>query len=350
MPALRPATRPTIKDVARIADVGVVTVSRALNSQPGVADETRLRIRQVADDLGYRPNRHARFLKLTSNRSVALMMKGMDNPFFQQMLDTMETRARERDYLLNVVKVPHWADEMEEAAQMVDEDAVVGVIFLGGNFSHEREVFEDFRVPFVISTMSNLVGVPKESYSSVSVDDFAESKRAVDYLIGLGHRKIAITGVGALDTSVGRLRTNGYRAALTGAGIELDSQLEYGMDLDGASPYSYEYGYLIAKKLLVERPDVTAIFAVADVMAIGALRAIHEAGLRVPEDFSIIGFDGIPVSRYVYPELTTMVQPAKQVAELTCDLLFDQISGGSPRHELLAAELRVGGTTAAARV
>nr|WP_076389908.1 LacI family DNA-binding transcriptional regulator [Vaginimicrobium propionicum] len=347
---MRLTNRPTIKDVAKVADVGVVTVSRALNGQPGVADATRQRIRQVADDLGYRPNRHARFLKLASNRSVALMMKGMDNPFFQQMLDTMETRARKRDYLLNVVKVPHWADEMEEAAQMVDEDAVVGVIFLGGNFSHDHKIFEDFRVPFVISTMSNLVGVPKDSYSSVAVDDLAESKRAVEYLIGLGHRKIALTGVGALDTSVGRLRTNGYRQALSEAGIALDPQLECGMELDGASPYSYEYGYLITKKLLIERPDVTAVFAVADVMAIGALKAVQEAGLRVPEDFSIMGFDGIPVSHYVYPELTTMVQPAKKIAELTCDLLFDQISGELPRHELLAAELHVGGTTAAARV
>ena len=104
--------RVTIKEVAQAAGVGVVSVSRALNDQPGVSGETRERIREIARSLGYRPNRHARFLKLSSSRSIALMMKGIDNPFFQQMLETVENAARERDYLLSVIKVPHYADEV----------------------------------------------------------------------------------------------------------------------------------------------------------------------------------------------------------------------------------------------
>lgn len=129
--------RVTIKEVAQAAGVGVVSVSRALNDQPGVSGETRERIREIARSLGYRPNRHARFLKLSSSRSIALMMKGIDNPFFQQMLETVENAARERDYLLSVIKVPHYADEVDEAIKLVDEDAVAGLIFLGGNFTHQ---------------------------------------------------------------------------------------------------------------------------------------------------------------------------------------------------------------------
>lgn len=342
--------RVTIKDVARAAGVGVVSVSRALNGQPGVSDKTRQHIRDVADRLGYRPNRHARLLKLSSNRQIALMMKGIDNPFFQQMLDSIEAAAREHDHWLSVVKVPHYADEVEEAIKLVHEDAVAGVIFLGGNFTHDAKVLNQLRVPFVLSTIANLQGVLPGDYSSVSVDDFVEARRAVNHLLQLGHRQIALLGVDTRDVSVGLLRERGYRAALAQAGVEVDEGLVRAAALDDTSPYTFDYGYRQTLALLGERPDVTAVFAVADVMAIGALKAALDWGLRVPEDLSIVGFDGIPVGRFVHPDLTTLVQPAQEIAELTSQILFDTMDGKPPRHELLAGELRVGGTTAAPRI
>lgn len=340
--------RVTIKDVARAAGVGVVSVSRALNDQPGVSDATRRRIQDAADRLGYRANRHARFLKLSSSRTIALMMKGIDNPFFQQMLETMETAARERDYWLSVVKVPHFADEVDEAIKLVREDAVAGLIFLGGNFTHDAAVLGRLRVPFVLSTVSILESEPG-SYSSVSVDDLAEAKRAVDHLIGLGHRRIALLGVDVNDVSVGLLRSRGYWAALAGADTDTTGTPLGAIDLHGESPYRFDYGYQRTMTLLAEQPDVTAIFAVADVIAIGALKAALDWGLRVPEDLSIVGFDGITVSQYVHPSLTTIVQPAQQIAELTCQILFDSIDGGPPRQELLPGELLIGGSTGAPR-
>lgn len=342
--------RVTIKDVARAAGVGVVSVSRALNDQPGVSDKTRQHIKDVAGRLGFRPNRYARLLKLSSSRQIALMMKGIDNPFFQQMLDSIETAAREHDYWLSVVKVPHYADEVEEAIKLVHEDAVAGVIFLGGNFTHDATVLNQLRVPFVLSTIANLQGVLPGDYSSVSVDDFAEASRAVRYLLQLGHRRIALLGVDTKDVSVGLLRERGYRAALSDAGVDVDEGLVRAAELDGTSPYSFDYGYQQTITLLAERPDVTAVFAVADVMAIGALKAAHDWGLRVPQDLSIVGFDGIPVGRFVHPGLTTLVQPAQQIAELTCQILFDSMDGKPPRHELLAGELRLGGSTATPRI
>ena len=341
--------RVTIKEVAQAAGVGVVSVSRALNDQPGVSGETRERIREIARSLGYRPNRHARFLKLSSSRSIALMMKGIDNPFFQQMLETVENAARERDYLLSVIKVPHYADEVDEAIKLVDEDAVAGLIFLGGNFTHQPADLARLQVPFVLSTIGQLEGVDPASYSSVAVDDFAESRRATQHLLGLGHRRIALLGVGLRDTSVGMLRRRGYQAALSEAGLASDDGLVRGLDLDGRSPYNFEYGYQLTTRLLAERPDVTAIFAVADVIAIGALKAALDRGLRVPQDLSIVGFDGIPVGLYVHPTLTTLVQPARQIAELTCQILFDNMAGAPARQELLKGELRVGGTAGAPR-
>lgn len=341
--------RITIRDVAREAGVAVVSVSRALNGQPGVSDATRERIADTAMRLGYHPNKHARYLKLGSNRNIALMMKGIDNPFFQQMLDTMETRTREHDHLLSVFKVPHYADEVEEAIKLVDEDAVAGIIFLGGNFTHDPAVLRSVPVPYVLSTVGNLVGIPKGEYASVTVDDFAEAGKIVDYLVGLGHQRIALLGVTTQDVSVGRLRTQGYLDALTRAGLPQDLNLVRAPQVHNASPFTLDYGYSLTRELLVERPDVTAIFAEADVMAIGALKAVLDAGLRVPQDMSIFGFDGIPLTRFVHPTLTTLVQPVKQIAEATCDLLFEVMAGYPKRSITVPGTLQLGGSTGAPR-
>ena len=340
--------RPTIKDIAKAAGVGVVTVSRALNDKPDVSEATRERILALVEEMGYRPNRHARFLKLTHNPAIAVMMKGIDNPFFGRMLDTMETAVRERDHLLTVVKVPHWGDEVEEAITLVDEEMVAGVIFLGGSFSHEARVFERMRVPFVLSTVSRLDKVPDGMYSSVSVDDALESARAVRHLIDLGHERIAVLGVDPSDVSVGAQRVFGYRHALEEAGIAVDEELVRYEVLDQEDPYTFEHGYRLAQRLLAERPDVTAIFAIADVLAIGAMRAIREAGRRVPEDLSIIGFDGITIGDFVEPRLTTLAQPPERIAQLTCDILFDQMASGPAQHVFVPGTIREGGSTATA--
>lgn len=341
------AARVTIKDVARQAGVGVVTVSRVFNDQPGVSEATRDRVRAVATQLGYRPNRHARMLKMGTNRSIALMMKGIDNPFFQQMLDIMESAARERDYRLIVTKVPNWADEVSEASRFVDEDAVAGVIFLGGNFTHDASVFDALSAPFVLSTIGALEGMSPEAYSSVAVDDAVEARRAVEYLIAAGHSRIGYIGAGTGDISVGRRRHEGYLAALAQAGITPDPAWSAMFAPHADAPYQFEAGYRLAHDLLVARDEVTAIFATADVLALGAIRAALDLGLRVPGDLSVIGFDGIPVGNYYAPRLSTIVQPAEQIAELTCQLLFEQIDGGPARHVTVDAQLRAGESVAA---
>ncbi|MDC4232712.1 LacI family transcriptional regulator [Actinomyces sp. B33] len=341
--------RPTIKDIAQAAGVGVVTVSRALNDKPDVSEATRARILDLARQMGYRPNRHARFLKLTHNPTIALVIKGIDNPFFQQMLDTMESIVRERNHLLTVVKVPHWADEVEEAITVVDEDLMAGVIFLGGSFTHDAKIFEDLHVPFVMSTVPRLDHVPDGLYSSVSIDDRLEAARAVRHLIDLGHRRIAVLGVPSTDESIGLQRLLGYRRAMADAGLDVDEGLIRSVPHDRSDPYTYEHGYRLAQALLSERPDVTAVFAIADVIAIGAMRAIHDAGLRIPEDISVIGFDGITLGEYVEPRLTTLVQPPDVIARLTCQILFDQIESGPAQHVFIPGSIRAGASTGPAR-
>lgn len=336
-----------IKDVARAAGVGIATVSRALNGQEGVSANTRKRIEEIAATLGYQPNRHARFLKLHSNRTIAVVIKGLENPLFVRILDQLEKTIRSHEYQVNIVSVPHWSDEMRDAIQTVDEDSALGVIFLGAHFQHRVDDLEKLSVPFVVSTVSMKDNEHRERYASVSIDDFEEAGHVVDYLYHLGHRQIGIIGSDSLDNSVGSLRLAGYLDALHRHGIEPHPLWVRSFDNSEDSPYSFENGYRMTRSLLQECPDVTAIFAIADVLAIGAMQAAREMNLCIPRDISIVGFDGIPLGSYVYPALTTVQQPADEIAEITCNLLFSQLNGAQPRHIIVSGQLVSKGTTAA---
>lgn len=331
--------RVTIKDVAKAAQVGIVTVSRALNGQAGVSEKTRRRIQDIADSLGYRPNRHARFLKLSFNRSIAVVIKGLDNPLFTTILGRMEREIRAREYLMNLVSVPHWSDELSEAVKVVNEESVAGVVFLGAQYEHRPEDMEKLRVPFVVSTVSWKDSDYRERYASVSIDDRGEVGRVIDYLYGLGHRRIALLGADSLDNSIGSLRLSGYLEAMRRRGLEPRPGWVRSFDGTIDEPYSFESGYQMARDLLRECPEVTAIFAIADVLAIGALRAARELGREVPRDLSLVGFDGIPAGAFVYPGLTTIAQPVEKIGEITCDMLFSQLAGDSPQHVIVPGSL-----------
>ncbi|MCU9968427.1 LacI family DNA-binding transcriptional regulator [Mobiluncus mulieris] len=341
-----PAQRVNIKDVAKQARVGIVTVSRALNGQEGVSDKTRQRIQDIADSLGYRPNRHARFLKLSFNRSIAVVIKGLDNPLFAKILGRMEREIRAHEYLMSIVSVPHWSDELSEAVKIVNEESVSGVVFLGAQYEHRAADMEKLRVPFVVSTVSWMDSAYRERYASVSIDDRGEAGRAVDYLYGLGHRRIALLGSDSLDNSIGSLRLSGYLEAMRRLGLEPQPGWVRSFDATADEPYSFESGYEMTRDLLAQCPEVTAIFAIADVLAIGALRAARESGREVPRDLSIVGFDGIPAGKFVYPSLTTIEQPVEKIAGITCDMLFSQLAGDSPQHVIVPGSLVERGSVA----
>lgn len=328
-----------IKDVAKASGVGIATVSRALNGQDGVSSATRERIQKIADSLGYHPNRHARFLKLTANRSIAVVIKGLENPLFAGILEQLEKDIRAQDYAVNIVSVPHYSDELQEAINTVNEDSVAGVIFLGARFLHDNTDIEKLTVPFVVSTVSFQKDEHYDRFASIAVDDYGEARRVVDYLYDLGHRRIALLGCDPLDDSVSSLRLQGYMEAMHDHGLEPPSRWIRAFKSRDDAPYSMQNGYHLTQELLRECPEITAIFSTADVLAIGAMRAIREAGLNIPKDISIIGFDGIPMASYLTPPLTTIRQPADEIAKTTCELLFSQIEGEKPRHVVLAGTL-----------
>lgn len=323
----------TIKDIARICGVGVATVSRALNNHPDINPDTRRRIMEVVDEYGFVPNNSARNLKITESRTIAILVKGMTNPFFVKMIGVMEKEIQAKHYSLELRHVDENTDEVEVAFELVKEKKLRGIIFLGGLISHLPDKLEKIGVPFVLSTIP-ISDNSDGNYSSVSVDDVAESHRIVEYLIRKGHKRIAFLGAAKDDTSIGKLRLIGYNNALADNGIKPDPKLIWHSQ-EGSDTYSMQNGYDIMRKKLKKKNDFTAVYAISDTMAIGALKALREAGLSVPKDISVVGYDGIDMGTFCAPTLTTISQPFEEMAKKTCEILFDVIKHGSEHRKII---------------
>lgn len=332
----------TIKDIARICGVGVSTVSRAINNHPDINQETKQMVMQVIKENNYIPNNSARNLKRQDAKAIAVLVKGISNSFFSEMIKIMEEDIKKKKYSLVLHHVDFNEDEVDVALELVKEKRLRGIIFLGGYFRHSEEKLAQLHVPFVLSTIGVL---PKEYsknfYSSVSVDDEKESYKLVDYLCKSGHRDIAIICAKTTDASIGRLRLQGYKKALRDNGIALREELILTMKPE-IEDYSLENGYAVTKEFLHKKLSCTAIYAISDILAIGAGKALAEAGLRVPEDISLAGFDGVEIGKYINPSLTTIKQPVEKMAQETTDILFDVIAKqAGHQHRVFDGELVV---------
>lgn len=211
---------PTIKDIARMCGVGVSTVSRAINNHPDINPETKERIMDAIRESGYVPNNSARNLKRVDAKAIAVLIKGISNPFFTSMIQVIEQECKKKHYAMELSHIEADEDEVDVAQKVVKEKRLRGIIFLGGLFSHSEEKLQKLTVPFVFSTVGSILeSINKNSYSSISVDDRRESARMVDYLIGLGHTRIAILIAEAEEQSIGKLRLEGYCDSLKAHGI-----------------------------------------------------------------------------------------------------------------------------------
>lgn len=332
----------TIKDVAKMCGVGISTVSRAINNHPDINPETKQRIMDTIREHGYIPNNSARNLKRTEARSIAVLVKGMTNPVFSSMIRVIEEEVKRKKYAMVLNHVNHYEDEVDVALELVKEKRVRGILFLGGYFKHKEEKLAKLQIPFILSTVGRAPEkVTNKPYSVLSVDDEKESCKMVSHLIETGHRRIAILCAEAEDTSIGYLRLLGYRKALREHGIAEDEQLIRRMN-EKYEAYSYENGYVVMRELLQEQQDFTAVFAISDIMAMGACRAIADAGKRVPEDIAVAGFDGIAAGDFFIPRLTTIRQPVEEIARASIKLLFGVLEENEKhRHWVFEGELMI---------
>lgn len=318
----------TIKDLSAQTGYSVGTISRVLNDQPNVSQKARDIILRAAAESGFRLNANAKQLKQQHRNCVLVVVKGTGNELFSELVEALQTRFSRLKYPLIVDYLDEDMNEVARGAQLCAEKKPLGIFFLGGNQQNFRTDFERIDVPCVLVTNS-AAALEFPNLSSVCTDDFQASREAMDALVALGHRKIAIIGGDRDCSDTSRLRYSGCLQSLQEHGIEFDESKNY-----VGVRFSYQDGYDGTQMLLQKGGDFTALFAVADVVAIGVIRALRDNGLRVPEDVSVMGYDGLPLGDFLVPQLSTVNQSVALLAKRSAQILIERIEqGGEACHE-----------------
>lgn len=329
----------TIKDIAKKSGVGISTVSRVINNTGYVSEEVRQKVMKVVRECNYIPNASARNLKINDSKNIAILVKGITNPFFNKMIRVIEEKAALRGYPLIIQNVDDHVNELDLAIREANSRNLCGVILMGGTFGYSADRFTQLGIPCVLVTVSASEDIPLDLYSSVKIDDEKEGCRATEYLLSLGHKKIGFIYDPPNDRMTpNRLRFMGYRRALEAHGIAFSPSLIAG-NTDAPFYSGYLTGFNAMKQLYMRNPDMTAVFAFADVLALGAMKGAFSMGLRVPDDISVVGFDGIDAGEFYHPSLDTIYQPANEMALSAIEYLFDMLQGGPAQHIVYDAVL-----------
>ena len=331
----------TIKDIARLSGVGVTTVSRVLNDHPDVSEETRRKVLAVVAEQGFQPNTNARHLKQQTSASIAIIVKGTMNMLFADLVERCQQLLQDAGRDAAVYYLDEDANEVAYAVQLCRERKPLGILFLGGDRELFHSGFHDIRIPCVLLT--NIAGdLGFDNLSSITTDDKETSRQAVHFLAGQGHRYIGMLGGNWSCFQIGYSRFLGCVQACEELGLPFDGERQ-------CEPcrYSLHDGYAATQRLLKRCPELTAIFSVSDVMAMGAIRALQDMGKRVPEDISVMGYDGIALADYFIPRLTTIRQDTQQLARQGVDLLLDNLRRSrAPVHAVVPFQLISGESVA----
>ena len=331
----------TIKDIAKLSGCGVATVSRVLNGHPDVSDETRRKVLAVVEEQGFQPNNNAKHLKQQASSSIAIIVKGIMNMLFADLVEKLQALLRDAGQEAAVYYLDEDANEVAFACQLCRERRPMGILFLGGDLELFEAGFAPIAVPCVLLT-NTAKELRFDNLSSFTTDDGAAAQQVIRLLAGRGHRHIGLLGGNWSCSQISYSRLMGCRDACLQLGIpfDVDRQCE-------PCRYSMPEAYAATRKLLERCPELTAIFAVSDVMALGAIRALRDMGRRVPEDISVVGYDGIVTGQYSLPRLTTVRQDTQQLAERGVDALLRSIQRRSPPvHELVPFHLIKGESVA----
>jgi LacI family transcriptional regulator len=322
----------TIKDVARESGVNISTVSRALNNGYGVNEQTRKHVVAVAARLNYRLNRVARGLVTGRSHSLALLVSDIRNPFFAEVARGAEDAARAEECDLLLCNSDLDPGKQMQYVKSLLEKRVDGILMNSVSVldRDQQAQLAACGVPIVLLNRS----ASSRAFSTVCADNETGGALAAQYLLDLGHRKIAhLTG----PRQHGNLtdRTRGFVRTLESAKDPVHPIVIHGR-------FNFSGGAELTRKLLDDHPDVTAIFAGNDVMACGAVRAILDRGLRIPDDLSLIGFDNIELSSVIHPPLTTIHQPKYEMGRAAVEILLRLARDKdrqAPEHRLLGVQL-----------
>ncbi|NMH61493.1 LacI family DNA-binding transcriptional regulator [Alteromonas ponticola] len=315
-----------MQDIAKRAGVCKATVSRAFNTPDRVSEKTLNKVMKVVDELGYTPNRLAAGLRQGRSRNIAIMLPDITNPYFPPLVRSIEKIAQARGYSV-ILNDTQDNPALERAfASMLKTRQVDGVITNSQRLPFDIDIMDplDKELPPIVNTSEFCAfdGVTK-----VGVDNVAIGRDATRHLLDLGHTRIAAI-MGTPEILSCKQREQGFREELSKSNISLDDRLLYSGD------YSSQSGVDGVRKLMQLKDRPTAIFCFGDMVAIGALHELNELGYRVPDDVSVIGVDGIALTQYSHPPLTTIAQPIQEMGQLSITLLLDMIEGNAPKQKL----------------
>ena len=337
--------RPTQEDVARMAGVSRATVSYVINNRTDgnvrISEETRCRVLEAIEELGYRPNVLARSLRRGQTHTIGMIVPDNTNPFFAEVARGVEDTSFDQGYSVILCNSDSDLDKELLYTNVLAEKRVDGILFVAVGMSAERIcVLQERRMPVVVVDRD----IPGVAVDSVMTANERGGWLATRHLIELGHRRIGFIA-GPSDVTPSAERVTGYRQALREADIPVEEVLILKGD------FQYESGYQAAHQLLSMHDSPTAIFACNDLMAIGTISAVVELGRQVPTDLSVVGFDDVPLASFANPSLTTVVQPKYEIGVVAATMLLERMQDPDrpPRRKMLDTELVVRQSTAPVR-
>jgi DNA-binding LacI/PurR family transcriptional regulator len=306
----------TLKDVADYAQVSRATVSRVLNNNPNVAEALRERVLEAIRVLGYQPNRAARRLRANTSDVFGLIISDIENPFFTSVVRGVEDAAYAHHLSVVLCNSDEDAAKQRMYLEVMQAERVAGLIISPTNFTDAQDFakLRQLGIPIILLDRR----IDNFEADAVTIDNVTGAFIAVTHLIELDHTRIGIIG-GSPTLTTGRDRYEGYRKALNAAGIKPDDKVVK------IGNFKIESGYRLAVDFINSAQPPTAIFAANNLMTLGALRAMREHNIRIPEDMALVGFDDMPWSGDLYPPLTAVSQPTYELGQETVQLLVRRL-------------------------
>lgn len=306
-----------MKDVARMAGVSTSTVSHVINNDRFVSEAIREKVDAAIKELNYAPSALARSLKLNQTRTIGMLITASTNPFYSELVRGVERSCFERGYSLVLCNTEGDEQRMNRNLETLMQKRVDGLLLLCTE-THQpsKEIIQ--RYPSIPTVMMDWA--PFDGTSDLIQDNsLLGGDMATQHLIDKGHTRIACI-TGPLDKTPARLRLEGYLSAMERAGLAIPD----GYRITG--DFEFNGGFEAMQKLLAQEPRPRAVFIGNDAMAFGAYQALYQAGLRVPDDMAIVGYDDIELARYMTPPLTTIHQPKDELGELAIDVLIHRMA------------------------
>ena len=329
----------SIKDVARHANVSISTVSHVVNRTRFVSDKARTGVEAAIRALDYVPSAVARSLKSNTTKTLGMLIPNCSNPYFAEIVRSVEDHCFASGYTLILCNTDDEPRRQTVYLQVLAEKRVDGLVIIStGEASDLHALLQGLTTPTVLLDRK----VNHVHCDLVETAHLQGGQMATEHLLALGHRRIACIG-GPADLSPSAQRIQGWRNALAAAGLATEAN-----DLLWHSDFSSQGGFDAMQQILQSAQQPSAVFVCNDLMGIGALSAAHEAGLRIPQDLSVIGFDDIELARFTSPPLTTIVQPKQHIGRLAVEMLLERIQGGrtDTKQILLQPKLVVRASTA----